>query len=111
MRSQTGGEIVKNTGDGVMVVFRHSAVDAVTCSVRMHDGVEALDPQRPAAIRVGIAAGEVASESGDWFGTPVVEASRLESAASPDRPWSARSCSHWWAPAAATASNRSARSP
>ena len=81
--SSTGGEIVKNTGDGVMVVFRHSAVDAVTCSVRMHDGVEALDPERPATIRVGIAAGEVASESGDWFGTPVVEASRLESAASP----------------------------
>ena len=79
--SSTGGEIVKNTGDGVMVVFRHSAVDAVTCSVRMHDLVEALDPERPAAIRVGIAAGEVASENGDWFGTPVVEAARLEGAA------------------------------
>ena len=77
----TGGETVKNTGDGVMVVFRHSAVDAVTCSVRMHDLVEALDPEHPATIRVGIAAGEVALENGDWFGTPVVEASRLEGAA------------------------------
>ena len=26
--SSTGGETVKNTGDGVMVVFRHSAVAA-----------------------------------------------------------------------------------
>ena len=80
--SSTGGETVKNTGDGVMVVFRHSAVDAVTCSVRMHDLVEALEPEQPAALRIGIAAGEVASENGDWFGTPVVEASRLEGAAS-----------------------------
>ena len=80
--SSTGGETVKNTGDGVMVVFRHSAVDAVTCSVRMHDLVEALEPDQPAGLRIGIAAGEVASEDGDWFGTPVVEASRLEGAAS-----------------------------
>jgi hypothetical protein len=52
--STTGGEIVKNTGDGVMVVFRHSAVDAVTCSVTMHELVEGLDPAQPATLRVGM---------------------------------------------------------
>lgn len=79
--SATSGEIVKNTGDGLMVVFRESAVDGVTCASRMHDGVEALDNDNPAYLRVGLSAGEAAFENGDWFGTPVVEAARLCSAA------------------------------
>jgi class 3 adenylate cyclase len=73
----THGEMVKNTGDGVMVVFRSSAVDAVTCASKMHDQVEVLDADHPARVRVGIGAGEAAFEDGDWFGTPVVEAARL----------------------------------
>src|SRR5207247_7970697 len=32
-------------------------------------------------LRVGISSGEASHEDGDWFGTPVVEAARLESAA------------------------------
>jgi class 3 adenylate cyclase/pimeloyl-ACP methyl ester carboxylesterase len=77
----THGEVVKNTGDGLMVVFRDSTVDAVTCASKMHDGVEALDSHEPAFVRVGVSAGEVSSERGDWFGTPVVEAARLCAAA------------------------------
>jgi class 3 adenylate cyclase len=80
---ETGGEVVKNTGDGLMVVFRASAVDAVTCASKMHDRVEALDVGEPAFVRVGVSAGEAASESGDWFGTPVVEAARLCAKAEP----------------------------
>ena len=77
----THGELVKNTGDGVMVVFRDSAVSAVTCAATMHDKVEALDVDPPAFVRVGISAGEVAAELGDYFGTPVVEAAGLCAAA------------------------------
>src|SRR5258705_12024265 len=69
--AQTGGEVVKNTGDGLMVVYRASAVDAVTAASGMHDRVEALDLEDPARLRAGIAAGEAACENDDWFGTPV----------------------------------------
>jgi class 3 adenylate cyclase/pimeloyl-ACP methyl ester carboxylesterase len=79
----THGDVVKGTGDGVMVVFRDSAVSAVTCAATMHDKVEALDVEPPAFLRVGISAGEVAPEDGDYFGTPVVEAARLCAAAEP----------------------------
>ncbi|HYL53598.1 MAG TPA: adenylate/guanylate cyclase domain-containing protein [Acidimicrobiia bacterium] len=78
---ETDGELVKNTGDGLMVVFRSSAVDAVTAASRMHDQVEALDAEDPAYLRAGIAAGEAAFEDDDWFGMPVVEAARLCAAA------------------------------
>ncbi len=78
---EADGELVKNTGDGLMVVFRSSTVDAVTAASRMHDRVEALDTEEPAYLRAGIAAGEVAFEDDDWFGTPVVEAARLCAAA------------------------------
>lgn len=75
--ASTHGEIVKNTGDGLMVVFATSAVDAVTCASLMHDEVEQLAGHDPAFVRVGISAGEVAREGDDWFGTPVNEAARL----------------------------------
>jgi class 3 adenylate cyclase/pimeloyl-ACP methyl ester carboxylesterase len=73
----THGDVVKTTGDGVMVVFRDSAVDAVACASRMHDDVEALAVDPPAQLRVGVSAGEAATEDHDWYGTPVVEAARL----------------------------------
>ena len=34
---ETGGDLVKNTGDGLMVVYRESVRDAVTAASRMHD--------------------------------------------------------------------------
>jgi class 3 adenylate cyclase/pimeloyl-ACP methyl ester carboxylesterase len=73
----TRGEVVKSMGDGLMVVFRDSAVDAVACASRMHDSVETLDVAPPAHLRVGVSAGEAASENDDWYGTPVIEAARL----------------------------------
>ncbi|HTL83571.1 MAG TPA: adenylate/guanylate cyclase domain-containing protein, partial [Acidimicrobiia bacterium] len=79
----TRGEVVKTTGDGMMVVFRDSALDTVTCAARMHDVVEALDVTPPAHLRIGISAGEAALDSGDWFGTPVIEAARLCDRADP----------------------------
>jgi class 3 adenylate cyclase/pimeloyl-ACP methyl ester carboxylesterase len=80
-----GGQEVKNTGDGLMVVFPTSAGQAVACAVAMHETTEALDADDPALLRVGISAGEVAEDDGDWFGTPVVEAARLCALAGPGR--------------------------
>jgi len=77
------GEVVKNTGDGLMVVFRHSSADAVACAIATHGEVDALDDDDPASIYVGISAGEAAEEDGDWFGTPINEAARLCAAAKP----------------------------
>jgi class 3 adenylate cyclase len=81
--ARTGGEEVKNTGDGLMVVFRRSALDAVTCAVAMHETVGSLDADEPVQIYVGISAGEAAEDDNDWFGTPVNEAARLCAAAKP----------------------------
>jgi class 3 adenylate cyclase/pimeloyl-ACP methyl ester carboxylesterase len=75
--TNTQGTIVKTMGDGMMVVFRDSAVDAVSCASRMHAEVEELRVEPPARVRVGVSAGEAAREHDDWFGTPVVEAARL----------------------------------
>jgi len=71
------GTEVKHLGDGLMVVFEHSAVDAVNCAAAMHRTAGEFDPDDPVALRIGISIGEVACEDDDWFGTPVVEAARL----------------------------------
>ena len=71
------GEVVKSTGDGLMLVFG-STVGALDFAV---------DAQRDAAadavpIRVGVSVGDATKEDdGDWYGTPVVEARRLCDAA------------------------------
>ena len=48
---------------------------------RMHAAAAEVDPDDPVHLRVGISVGEVAHEDDDWFGTPVVEAARLCTAA------------------------------
>ncbi len=79
-----GGRVVKSTGDGVMVTFA-SASDAVEAAVGMQQAVHDLHLDWPdvasLAIRVGISVGEVSVEDEDCFGTPVVEAARLEASA------------------------------
>lgn len=84
------GTEVKNTGDGLMAVFR-SAVDAVEGALalqRAASGIEAGGRSVP--IRIGVAAGEATEEHGDWFGTPVVEAARLCAAAGTNEAWATR---------------------
>ena len=76
-----GGTEVKNLGDGLMVVFPRSAVGALVCARDMHRAAAAVDGEDPIQLRIGISAGEVAEEDGDWFGLPVVEAARLCGAA------------------------------
>ena len=81
-----GGTVVKSAGDGLMVAFRTSAADAVSCAVSMQRaaaGIEHDDSPLGLELRIGISSGEASHEDGDWFGTPVVEAARLESIARP----------------------------
>ena len=84
------GTEVKNTGDGLMAVFT-SAVDAVECAVTMQGVARQVEAEgRPVSMRIGLAAGEAREETGDWFGTPVVEAARLCALAGPDEAWATR---------------------
>ena len=80
------GREVKNLGDGLMAAFDRSLADAARCAIDMQRGVDRLrraDPLLQIQIRVGLSVGEAAPEAGDWQGTPVVEAARLEPKARP----------------------------
>jgi class 3 adenylate cyclase len=72
------GDEVKTTGDGLMVVFR-GAANAVRCAVGIQQGVERRNrrAEHPLTIRVGVSLGDATREGDDYFGLPVVEASRL----------------------------------
>lgn len=74
----TGGTEVKNLGDGLMAVFT-SASAALACALAMEQSVErhGATTNRPLFLRVGVSAGEVIREGDDYFGEPVIEASRL----------------------------------
>ena len=80
----TGGTEVKTIGDALMVVVPGRGRRA---RGRRRDAARGRAAQPPAVeghrleMRVGISAGDATFEDGDWFGTPVVEASRLCAAA------------------------------
>ena len=74
------GHEVKTMGDGFMASF-DSAGDAVSCAITMQRAIARDNEQRGAedrvGLRIGLSADEVSVESDDFFGMPVVEASRL----------------------------------
>jgi len=73
------GSEVKSMGDGIMAVFE-SVIDGVGCAVTMQRAVarhNRREPARRLGMRVGISVGDAVRVDGDWFGAPVVEASRL----------------------------------
>jgi class 3 adenylate cyclase/tetratricopeptide (TPR) repeat protein len=76
--AKSGGAEVKNLGDGLMVVFT-SASAALECAVAMQQGVDRANRsmQHAVHLRVGISVGDVVNEDHDYFGDPVIEASRL----------------------------------
>lgn len=76
------GREVKCVGDGLMVSFS-SAANALDAAVAMQQaaGAQTAATDEAPSIRIGISAGDATYEDGDWFGTPVVEASRLCAAA------------------------------
>src|SRR5918998_101083 len=75
---------VKALGDGLLVTF-DSAGAAVACAVEMQRAIDRQARRGPVTLelRIGIAAGDVAWEGDDYFGTPVTEAQRLSAAAAP----------------------------
>ena len=81
---KSGGNEVKNLGDGLMVAF-NSASSALACAVSMQQGVERDNNVRGRSmgLRVGLSGGEVNVENGDYFGDPVIEAARLCAIAEP----------------------------
>jgi class 3 adenylate cyclase/tetratricopeptide (TPR) repeat protein len=76
--AETGGQEVKNMGDGLMVAFQ-SASSAVGCAVSMQQRLERRNQgaAEQLLIRVGIGLGEATVEGDDYFGTPTIEAARL----------------------------------
>ena len=78
----TGGNEVKNLGDGLMVVYR-GASDAIEGAVAMQRAVDRANAgaRVPLSMKIGISVGDVTEEDDDWFGTPVNEAARLCAAA------------------------------
>jgi predicted ATPase len=74
---KVGGEEIKSTGDGLMVVFNGVGA-ALACGVGMQQVVAARPATTvPMSMRVGLAVGDAEPEDGDWYGRPVVEAARL----------------------------------
>ena len=74
----TEGTEVKNLGDGIMAVFGSPSA-AVACGVAMQQAVE-QDNRRasnPLGLRVAMSCGEATVEEDDYYGEPVVEASRI----------------------------------
>jgi class 3 adenylate cyclase/tetratricopeptide (TPR) repeat protein len=76
--SDCDGREIKNTGDGLMIVFG-AASSALSCAVAMQQMVDVTNRAHGLALglRVGISGGEVTPAEGDYWGHPVVEAARL----------------------------------
>lgn len=73
---------VKTMGDGFMAVFE-CAGDALGCAVTMQRTAErhGREVNQTLGLRIGISSGDTVAEEGDFFGVPIVEASRLCAAA------------------------------
>ena len=73
-----GGREIKAIGDAFMVTFE-SAGDALGCAVTMQRLVarDASASGHPLALRVGVSTGDATEADQDFFGVPVIEASRL----------------------------------
>ena len=81
-----GGEIVKTTGDGLIVTFA-SVQDAVRAALAVQDAIQeregATDEARRILYRIGVNLGDVVFEDGDVFGDAVNVAARLQTLARP----------------------------
>jgi class 3 adenylate cyclase len=76
--ASTGGQEVKNLGDGLMVAFG-SASGAVSGAVAMQQLFERRygRAEQGLHVRIGLGAGESTVKDGDYFGMPTIEAARL----------------------------------
>jgi class 3 adenylate cyclase/pimeloyl-ACP methyl ester carboxylesterase len=82
-----GGDILKTTGDGVIVTFA-SALEATQCALEIQSAMAGREADRPAerriAYRIGIHLGDMIFEGGDVFGAGVNIAARLQGLADPN---------------------------
>jgi class 3 adenylate cyclase/CheY-like chemotaxis protein len=78
------GQEIKTLGDGFMAAF-DSATDALSCAVTMQRATRWPGGRGALQIRIGVSAGEATLDEGDYFGVPVIEASRLCGAARADQ--------------------------
>lgn len=76
------GREFKTMGDGFMAVF-DCAGDALGCAVTMQRAAHRHEQEanQPIGLRVGISTGDAVCQEGDFFGVPIIEASRLCAAA------------------------------
>lgn len=79
-----GGELIRRQGDGLVAAFR-AASNAVTAAVEMQKAVASYNRRPDAlgriAIRIGMSVGDVSWDGSECRGTPMVEATRLETCA------------------------------
>ena len=75
------GQVVKSTGDGMMVAFPSALADALTCAVGIQRVVAVLRPHVDGAqleVRVGVQPGDAVRswDERDWYGASVNTAAR-----------------------------------
>ncbi|SDC32890.1 TolB amino-terminal domain-containing protein [Ruegeria marina] len=83
--ARAGGEIVKLTGDGMLVLFGSvvNAVEAAAAIQRTIASTETGAPDRRIRYRIGIHVGDVVVDEGEIYGDGVNIAARLEAQAEP----------------------------
>ena len=82
------GQVVKNLGDGVLMVFAENthAVDAVAEMQLIHtERIKTWPDKLKMHLQIGMARGEVIEQDSDFFGDAVNVASRLSDLSGPDQ--------------------------
>ena len=86
--TQHKGLVVKNLGDGVLMVFKvnANAVDAVIEMQRVHtERIKTWPETLKMRLQIGMARGDVVTQDNDYFGDAVNVASRLSDLSGPDQ--------------------------
>jgi class 3 adenylate cyclase len=78
-----GGTLVKSLGDGTMSTFRSTRA-ALQAALAIRQAALDDDTAPVMRLRIGLHTGEVIENKGDFFGTVVNKAARINAAAAPD---------------------------
>ncbi len=86
------GEVIKSSGDGLMVVFPSGADDALACGELMLAMVGRLARRElwsDVRFKVGVSAGDAVFDKGDWYGAAVTSPPGCARQPNPVRSWPA----------------------